>query len=693
MTTLTIQQGVGGYTGTIDTYIRASRPDTQYSTATSVYGDGADNSLLPIQGLLSFSDLFGDGPGQIPLGSTITSASLTLTMTDGTSSPVSFYRMTSDWMSLPSWTWNSFGNGIQTDGTEALATADVSLSGLSSGVRSVDVTASLQAWASGAENYGWLLTSASSDGFAFNSSEAIGAPILTITFEPPTAPSPGLVLLQSGGTTAVTEGGTGDTLLVSLRSAPTADVTLTVWTAGTYDVSLSPTVLIFTPENWQTQQSVALTALDDVLYEGPESFAGLVTASSTDAAYNGLSYDFTVGVTDNDPPPPPPGLDVFESGGKTAVTEGGTGDTLVISLHSAPTADVTLTVWTSGVDDVSLSPTVLTFTTANWQTQQTVTLGAIDDLLVEGLETFNGTVSATSADAAYDGLSYDFTVAVTSNDGTPLPTVLDPYLVAIRDTTQYKAGDPSSIKGSGDPSGIAYVPELDLLFIVDSEHDESPYFSPMNLFTAHLDGSFAGPVSLRAFTREPTGIAYNPLNGRLYITDDDARKIFIVDPHDPGTLISSIDLAPYKLNDAEDPAIDPVTGHIYLLDGVSRRLVELSETGSLISSTVLPTAIKDAEALAYDAERDVFYIASGATKGTIFQTDHDGHILATIDLLNDYRNPISGSSPKIKGLELAPSSDPNDGDRLSLYAVDYGKDQSLDGRIFEIDLYHGWLGV
>ncbi|MEO8241980.1 MAG: DNRLRE domain-containing protein, partial [bacterium] len=356
MTTVTIQQNVGGYTGLIDGYVRESRPTTQYTTATSIYADGADSANQPIQGLVSFSNIFGNGPGQIPLGSTITSASLTLTLTDGTSDPVSFYRMASDWTSLSTLTWNSLGNGVQTDGTEALATADVSLSSLSGGVKSIDVMTSLQAWSNGAANYGWMLSSGGSDGFAFNSSETTGSPVLTVTFDPPAVATPGLAVVQSGGTTAVTEGGAGDTLLISLKTAPTSDVTLTIWTAGIDDVTLTPTILTFTAANWQTQQTVTLNAIDDALFEGPESFAGLVSASSSDAAYNGLTYNFTVGVTDNDVAPPPAGLDVTQSGGTTVVTEGGASDTLVIALHSAPTADVTLTIWTAGIDDVTLTP-------------------------------------------------------------------------------------------------------------------------------------------------------------------------------------------------------------------------------------------------------------------------------------------------------------------------------------------------
>ena len=145
------------------------------------------------------------------------------------------------------------------------------------------------------------------------------------------------------------------------------------------------------------------------------------------------------------------------------------------------------------------------------------------------------------------------------------------------------------------------------------------------------------------------------------------------------------------MTDAEDPKFDPVTGNIYMIDGVSSTFFELTSTGALVELFGLPSAITDAEGLAYDAQHDVFFIASGATRGAIFEMDGDGNLLATNTILNTYRNPNGGSKPKIKGLELALSSDPNDGNHLSLYAADYGNDQQNDGRVFEIDLGPDWL--
>ncbi len=569
--TTSFQQNVGGYLGTIDTYIRESRSDRSYDTKPVVYVDGADKAGGEMQGLIRFSEIFGNGPGQIPLGATITSATLTLVLSNGTRDSVAFHLMAGDWTSQADITWNGFGNGIQTDDVEAFSSPDVVLSRLNKGTELIDVTQSLQAWSDGLANNGWLMTVGGDNGLRFGSSESGTAPILSVTYSIPTDPVPGIT--------------------------------------------------------------------------------------------------------------------VTESDGSTIVTEDGEGDSLSVSLETAPTADVTITVSTSGPDDIGFTPQTLTFTSENWQTPQTILLSAINDTITEGTENFTLILTTSSPDTAYDGRTSSVSVAVIDNDAVVQP--LSPEVVAIHNTTDYFPGDPSGY-GSGDPSGIAYVPELDLLFIVDSEHNESPYYSPVNLFATRLDGTYVDAFSLISYSDEPTGVAYNPFNSLLYITDDDANKIFITDPNDPTVLLGQIDVGALDIKDAEDPVIDPATGHIFLLNGSSRELIELSATGDLIERTVLPSEIEDAEGLAYDAAQDVFYISSGSTRGTIFEVDRECNILASTDLLNDYRSPITGGKPKLKGLELAPSSDPNDGDKMSLYAVDYGYDQEPDGRLFEINLHSDW---
>jgi hypothetical protein len=269
--------------------------------------------------------------------------------------------------------------------------------------------------------------------------------------------------------------------------------------------------------------------------------------------------------------------------------------------------------------------------------------------------------------------------------------VIAPSVVRVHDARNYRVGHAAGY-GIGDPSGLAYVPGLNTLFIADSEHDESPYHSSTNLFAVRPDGSFVGSYSLMSFTNEPTGLAYNPRNGFLYITDDDRQEVFWVDPANPSVRIGQFDTSRFGLTDTEDPKFNPVTGHMFLLDGVARKLFEFTWDGVLLSSRPLPSIMRDAEALAYDPAHHLFFVASGASS-TIWAMSEAGQILATIDVLRSsaYRNPITGVGPEPKGLELAPSSRLNDGNTLSLFVADYGSDQKNDGRLFEISLGPGWL--
>ena len=564
MATATFRQGANSYSSAFDTMLLQSTPSTIYGAATTIgvdSGSGAEQ-----QALLRFDNLFGtEAQGRVPVGATITSATLTLFTTNSSAQGGTLHRMRTGWDN--SSTWNSLIGGVQIDGTDAVAAADVVTGATASGSRAFDVTASVRAWAGGAANRGWVFDAASSDGWDFASSEAAtvaNRPLLSVTY----TTGAGLSITQSGGSTSVSEAGATDSFTVALTRAPTANVTV--------------------------------------------SFA-------------------------------------------------------------------------SNPDIAAIA--ALTFTPANWNVEQTATVRAVNDSLVEGTEAVSLRLSAASTDSAYSGVAGTVPVTVIDNDGSG-PPAISFSVVKTTSTNQYR--DASGSFGIGDPSGIAYVPGRGL-FIADSEHDESPYNSQTNLWLIRPDNS-STPYSLRGFTKEPTGLAYNPTNGYLYITDDDARKVFWVDPAKPATKVGEFSVGGLGITDAEDPKIDPATGHIFMLDGVSTQLFELTSTGQRVRTIDLPSAIDDAEGLAYAPNYDVFFVSSGADRGTIFEIDGDGHLLDTFTNLDasTFNNPAYGSRPYLKGLELALSSNPNDGDRLSLYAVDYGKDQQADGRLFEISLGSGW---
>jgi hypothetical protein len=257
--------------------------------------------------------------------------------------------------------------------------------------QTVTVTAMNDAVAEGAHTGTITYTAASAD--ATYDGLAIAPQTVDVTDND----AAGIVIGQSGGTTTVEEGGLGDTFTVALTSRPTAAITVTL-ASGT-QLGVTPPTLTFTPDNWNLPQTVSVSAVNDRVAEG--SHAGIVsyTVSGDDPQYSGLAGTaVSVAIADNDTA----GVLVTPSGGWTALAEGGATDTYTVVLTSRPAADVVVSL-TPG-SQVGASVSTLTFTPADWETPQTVTVTALDDLLVEGGHTGAVTHTAKSADPAYNGV-------------------------------------------------------------------------------------------------------------------------------------------------------------------------------------------------------------------------------------------------------------------------------------------------
>jgi Tol biopolymer transport system component/PKD repeat protein len=95
---------------------------------------------------------------------------------------------------------------------------------------------------------------------------------------------PGAVLL-SATTLALTEGA-ADGYALSLASAPSADVVLTM--SSDRQVSASPAQLTFTPANWATPQTVTVQAVQDGIVEGEHGATVTHAVASGDTDYNGI---------------------------------------------------------------------------------------------------------------------------------------------------------------------------------------------------------------------------------------------------------------------------------------------------------------------------------------------------------------------------------------------------------------------
>ncbi len=221
---------------------------------------------------------------------------------------------------------------------------------------------------------------------------------------------PMALIVPTGGSTNVAEGGATDTYSVVLSVLPTANVVVAVTPDSQSTVSSA--TLTFTTANWNVAQNITVTAVNDALVEGPHTSAISHTSTSADPNYSGAVFDAVIAnITDNDVA----GVTVVQSGGTTGVTEGGATDSYTLVLTAQPLQPVQVNL--TGNAQISLSSGTVTFTNANWNVTQTVTVTAVNDFLVEGPQVAAITHSTTSTDANFNALTVaGVSVAITDND-------------------------------------------------------------------------------------------------------------------------------------------------------------------------------------------------------------------------------------------------------------------------------------
>ena len=233
---------------------------------------------------------------------------------------------------------------------------------------------------------------------------------------------------------------------VRLSSEPTQDATVTIASDDTTAVTVDDTdgdnnngvqnTLTFTSTNWNTPQTVTLTAADDT--DGAGESATITHTVAGPAEYASVQATITANTTDDDAP-----SFVFDADPDTANDQAGplaleelqsssaNSDDYTVRLSAEPTQTVTATITSGDTSSVTVGDTdtdtpgdqnTLTFTSANWNTPQTVTLSAQQDD-----DGFDETVTITHAAATtpsseFNNVSGSFTASVT-DDETPAITL------------------------------------------------------------------------------------------------------------------------------------------------------------------------------------------------------------------------------------------------------------------------------
>jgi Ca2+-binding RTX toxin-like protein len=194
---------------------------------------------------------------------------------------------------------------------------------------------------------------------------------------------------------------------------------------------------------------------------------------------------------------------ITQTGGNTQVTEGGATDSYTVVLAAQPTANVTITL--NGSPQLSTNVTTLTFTTANWNDPQTVTVTAINDTIGEGNHFSAITATSSSSDARFNAIAIAAVpVTITDND---LPTT--PRIYAVQtgtanpfngiDIGTYSTPTLADLDGDGDLDAIMGASGGTLNYYRNTGSTTNPVYAAQTGTANPFNGIDVGGWSTPAF--------------------------------------------------------------------------------------------------------------------------------------------------------------------------------------------------
>jgi predicted GH43/DUF377 family glycosyl hydrolase len=443
------------------------------------------------------------------------------------------------------------------------------------------------------------------------------------------------------------EGGGIATFTVQLDSVPTADVTIGLASSNTAEGTVAPISLTFLGNDASalTPQTVTVTGVDDATQDGPQAYS-IVTAAavSTDSVYGGLNAsDVSVTNNDNDTP------GITLSNTSLTTTEAGGTATFTVVLNMAPTDDVAIGLSSSNTDEGTVSPASLTFTTANWDQPQTVTVTGVDDdpPVVDGDAAYTiVTAAASSADANYGGLNAaDVSVTNTDDDTAAVVVTADPGL----ETTEAGGTCTFTVALSTVPSatvtvdlsssdtGEGTVAPSQLTFLADATALDAQTVTVTGVDDSVIDGNISFTIVIAPAVSGDTNYNnHDATDVSVTNLDDDAPAI-VVDPDSGlitteggGTATFTVRLASIPTDtvtiglsssDSTEGSVDP-TSLVFQADATALDPQTVTVTGADdgIADGNIAYQILTAAAVSADAD----YSGLNAADVSVTNTDNEG---------------------------------------------------------------------
>ncbi len=205
---------------------------------------------------------------------------------------------------------------------------------------------------------------------------------------------------------------------ISLSTQPTDDVTITFTSSDTNEVTVSTSSITFTPANWNVKQRVIIAAVDDNYVRDDSAMVTIaVGLDSAEEYLTASNIEIDVSIIDDDVA----GITLSKS--ELSVGENAGTGTFTAVLNSQPLTDVVLNIVSNDTAEATVSPATLTFTTANWDTPQTVTVTGVDDAIqnIDHTTTIVVSVNTGSSDSTYSAVESEDVFVILVNDDNNVP--------------------------------------------------------------------------------------------------------------------------------------------------------------------------------------------------------------------------------------------------------------------------------
>ncbi len=309
---------------------------------------------------------------------------------------------------------------------------------------------------------------------------------------------------------------------VVLTTEPAGDVTITMSVGPPdHDLTLATgNALTFTPSNWNTAQSVRITAARDA-----DTNNDTATISHSVGGYVGVTTAaaVTVTVVENTVP------DVTIGTSSLTVNEGAAASYPVV-LTTEPAGDVTITMSVGPPDhDLTLATgNALTFTPSNWNTAQSVRITAARDA-----DTNNDTATISHSVGGYVGVTTAAAVTVTVVENTVPDVTIGTSSLTVNEGAAASYPVVLTTEPAGDVTITMSVgpPDHDLTLATGN----ALTFTPSNWNTAQ---SVRITAARDADTNNDTATISHSVGGYVGVTTAAAVTVTVVENTMPGVIIT-----------------------------------------------------------------------------------------------------------------------------------------------------------